>query len=99
MTVSVHKLRSVIISVLLVLLGGVIGYRLGSGAKVPLFSSLTQVLPSTRLVNTKAPDKYHNVDFSQFWAVWGRLEDQYFDPSKLDAQKMVSVQEMPGDDA
>lgn len=89
MTVTVHKIRSVVVSVLLILLGGVIGYRLGTGAKVPLFSSLTQVLPSSRILNPKAPDKYSNVDFSQFWTVWGRLEDEYFDPSKLDAKKMV----------
>lgn len=75
---------------LLVLMGGVIGFRLGKGDNVPLLSSAMRVVPaSSKLSGTNTPDAYKKVDFSHFWEVWGKLEENYFDPSKLDTQKMV----------
>ncbi len=82
-------LRSVVVVTLLIMLGGVIGYKLGSGGRVPLFSKAFAVLPSTKIINTQVPQEYKNVDFTEFWEVWKRLEQQYQDPSKLDARKMV----------
>ncbi len=63
------------------------GFRLGRGETVPLFSNA--VPASARLTNTNKPVGYDNVDFSHFWEVWSRLEAAYFDPNKLDAQKML----------
>src|SRR5690606_12637126 len=44
---------------------------------------------SVRLVNVEPNITQQQVDFSVFWETWGRLERDYYDPSKLDAQKMV----------
>lgn len=89
MVLSLQKIRSVVVAVLLVMLGGVIGFRLAKGDRLPLLSQAMTVLPSTRLLNATTPSQYQSVDFSEFWQVWGRLEDQYYDTSKLDSQKMV----------
>ncbi len=89
MVFTMQKLRNAAVGALLVVLGGVIGFRLANGDRLPLISQAVSVLPSTQLLNTKTPDKYSSVDFSDFWMVWARLEDQYYDPTKLDAQKMV----------
>lgn len=89
MRLTVQKLRSLTVALLLLILGGVIGFRLARGADIPLISRAVQVLPSTRLLNTQPTSAYEHVDFSEFWQVWSRLESQYHDPSKLDAKKMV----------
>lgn len=89
MVFTLQKLRNAVIAILLVILGGVVGFKLAKGDHLPLISQAVSALPSSRLVNTTVPDKYNSVNFSDFWLVWGRLEDQYYDPSKLDTQKMV----------
>lgn len=81
--------RTGIFAVLLVALGTVVGYKLGRGQQVPLLSAALQTLPSTKIVNTQVPERYKNVDFSEFWEVWGRIEAAYVDPNKMDARKMV----------
>lgn len=89
---KLRRLRSVIVGILLLVLGGVIGFRLGSGQNVPLVSSVFQkVAPnaSQRLTNIVVPTDFSKVDFSQFWEVWRRLETYYIDPAKLDSKKMV----------
>lgn len=86
---KLQTLRSIIVSILLVILGGVLGFRLAKGHNIPFVSRALTVLPSSRLINTTVPEKYESIDFSEFWQVWGRLEQQYHDPTKLDAQKMV----------
>ncbi len=89
MSSTVTKVRNIIFALLLIILGGVIGFRFGTGKQVPLLSKALAVLPSTKLLNTKVPEKYENVDFTAFWNVWQRLEQQYVDPSKMDPRKMV----------
>lgn len=74
------KIQSIVVGSLLLILGGVVGYRLGSGQSV---------IPSTELLNTKKPEDKSSVDFSRFWTVWNTLENQYVDSSKLDGQKML----------
>lgn len=76
------RLKNLIIAILLVGVGGVVGFRLGRGENVPLISQ------ATRVVNA-SPAATGAVDFSHFWEVWNRLESSYYDPSKLNAQKMV----------
>lgn len=44
--------------------------------------------PDVSIVNKEAPVT-NDVDFSLFWDVWKRLERDYIDKEKLDAQKMV----------
>ncbi|HZZ98377.1 MAG TPA: S41 family peptidase [Candidatus Saccharimonadia bacterium] len=88
-----RTVRTIIFAALLLVLGGVVGFRFGHGDNVPLLSTLAQKLPYTsqitRVQNQQVPSDFSNVDFSQFWEVWRRLEANYYDPSKLDAKKMV----------
>lgn len=89
---KLRRIRSVIIGILLIVLGGVVGFRLGSGQHIPLLSTvLEKVAPSAsqRVVNAVIPADFSKVDFSQFWEVWRRLETYYLDPAKLDSRKMV----------
>ncbi len=89
MSTPLKTVRSIIVSLLLIILGGVIGFRLAMGQSIPLFSNALAALPSTKLLNTATPAEYQDVDFSQFWDVWQRLERQYVDPEKLNTRKMV----------
>lgn len=81
-----NTFRSIIIGTLLLVLGGVIGFQVGSGQSVPLLNS---VLPKGTLINAEQPAQYKDVDFSQFWEVWGILENQYLDPEKVVPQNQV----------
>ncbi len=89
MTFTVQKIRSIVVAILLVLLGGVVGFRFAKGDRIPLLSSAIAQLPSKSLINTQIPSNRSSVDFAEFWQVWDRLETQYNDTSKLDARKMV----------
>ncbi|MEP7167110.1 MAG: S41 family peptidase [Candidatus Woesebacteria bacterium] len=89
MTLTVQKLRSIVVGILLVILGGVVGFKLANGEHIPLLSAAMTQLPSKVLINTKTPANHSSVDFAEFWQVWDRLESQYNDTSKLDARKMV----------
>lgn len=42
-----------------------------------------------KLVNVGAPSQYQEIDFSLFWDTWARMEKDYYDPEKLDPEKMV----------
>lgn len=87
---KLQTLRSFVIGILLVSLGGVIGFQIGAGKTVPGITQVLQAIPqSSRLINVKVPQDKSNVDFSQFWVVWDRLEASYLDPQKLNAKKMV----------
>ncbi|MBI5150999.1 MAG: S41 family peptidase [Candidatus Pacebacteria bacterium] len=87
---KLQTVQSFVVGILLILLGGVVGYRFGSGQTIPVLSRVVSAIPqSQRLVNTKVPSSESSVDFSQFWEVWNRLESFYVDPEKLDAKKMV----------
>jgi carboxyl-terminal processing protease len=89
MVITVQKLRSIVVALLLVTLGGVVGFRLAKGDRIPLLSAAIAQLPSKSLINTQMPANRSSVDFAEFWQVWDRLESQYNDTSKLDARKMV----------
>lgn len=84
--IKIH-LKSLVIAVLLVGMGGLVGFRLGRGENVPLISNVLP--PSARLTNIAKPAGFEKVNFTHFWDVWSKLEGAYFDQSKLDAQKML----------
>lgn len=87
---KLRTLRSFVIGILLILLGGVVGFQVGTGKNVPGVTQVLQAIPqSSRIINVKTPQDKSSVDFSQFWVVWQRLEGSYLDPQKLDAKKMV----------
>jgi len=80
----------VIFSALLLVLGSVIGFRVGKGQSVPVITPVLGRFPQfSRLINTEKPQDFSKVDFTQFWDVWRRLENNYVDPEKLDSKKMV----------
>lgn len=91
MRLTFHVIRIGIIGCLLVILGGVVGFRMGKGENVPLISKLASSIPQiSRLTNIDVPgDKTAAVDFSQFWEVWNRVERDYVDPEEIDAEQMV----------
>jgi carboxyl-terminal processing protease len=77
--------RNIIFGVLLLILGGVVGYRVHEVTGGNIRQSLTQF----RLQNTAQPTAYKDVDFHLFWQVWQILDQNYLDPDKLKADQMV----------
>lgn len=85
-------LTTVITYALVALLAGSIGYRLGSGLSLKQIVGLAKqgnISELARITNPGTPKDHSEVDFSLFWDVWNRLERDYYDPSKIDARKMV----------
>ena len=80
------RLKSLQIVVLLII-SLLIGYYFGVN-KVNL--SWKDYKPSLAVTNKEAPASLNNVNFALFWNVWERLENQYYDKSKLDAHKMLN---------
>jgi len=46
--------------------------------------------PSISVSSKEPPSALKNVDFSLFWTVWQKLENSYYDKTKIDAQKMLN---------
>jgi carboxyl-terminal processing protease len=82
--VQFSMVRNAIIGLLLVILGGVVGYRYGQRNALP-----TQ-LPLSELINSQTPTEKQTVDFSTFWEAWDHLEKEYVDPTKVDPKNMVN---------
>lgn len=78
---------------LVAILAVVLGLRLGTNLTfrqlLGMTSSAIESNELERVVNRNAPLPQENVDFSLFWETWNRLERDYYDVNKLDAQKMV----------
>ena len=80
------QLRNIIVGVLLLILGGVAGFRIREtqgnfqGPKQQTIFTLTNATP---------PTEYKNVDFQQFWDVWKILQNDYLDPEKIQTDQMV----------
>ncbi len=77
--------KNIIFAILLLVLGGLIGYRYremrgGLGTNQTQFFTLT---------NNTPPPQYQNIDFQQFWNVWQILQSDYLDPSKVKTDQMV----------
>ena len=78
-------LRSITFSLILLVLGGGVGYYFGTGKiNAQSVTGLTKVV-----TNTQQPIDYEEVDFSLFWEVWRKLERDYLDPKAIDQEKMV----------
>lgn len=76
--------RNLLFAVLLLILGGTIGYRFGQSGS-PL--SFPQV--RGQILKSEAPTEYKNVDLDTFWEVYGELQKDYLRTDKIDAEKMV----------
>lgn len=46
--------------------------------------------PNIQVTSKEPPAELTTVDFSQFWTVWQKLQEDYYDKSKLDPQKMLN---------
>lgn len=87
MQVRVSTVRNIVIGGLLIIVGGLTGYRYGTGT-FP-FSHDAPPAPEFTLINTLQPQDKENVNFQQFWEVWRMLEGQYVDTSKINTKNMV----------
>lgn len=74
--------------VLIILIAFLIGYFFGIN-KVSF--DWKNYSPSVSVVGKEPPSNLSNVDFSQFWLTWQKLEATYYDKTKLDPQKMVNA--------
>jgi carboxyl-terminal processing protease len=97
MKISLQLIRTVVVSILLVVLGTVIEYRYGlvhrfpfagNGSNSPVAGDASSETLK-KLLNTSQPSDKSGVDFAAFWQTWQVLEDEYNEPQKLDAEKMV----------
>lgn len=77
--------KNILTAVLLLLIGGVLGFQVGQKNAL----SASGISIKSLLSKTDQPEQYKNVEFSQFWEVWGILDKKYLDPKKLDPQKQV----------
>lgn len=89
MKLSSQTFKHLTLSVLLLALGGVVGFQIGQGRHLPLVSNIPFIQQKFELINQDQPTKYGKVDFAQFWEVWSILENQYYDPTVLNPQKQV----------
>lgn len=81
---NLFKVRLIIVSVIVVAASVFFGYWLGTHqVKVSLQNRL-QIK-----VDRKLPIDRQNIDFSLFWEVWDRLEQDYLDKNALDQTEMV----------
>jgi carboxyl-terminal processing protease len=89
MTNQGNSARQFIIAALLVVLGGVVGYRLRGNENIPVLSPILSKATQIKVKNVSQPEQYSDVDFSQFWEVWKILEQSYIEPDKIKPDQMV----------
>lgn len=80
--ISFSKIRTVLLSLSVLLIVGGIGYRLGE-------HRISLGINDKRVVVKTAPPTGNDVDFSLFWDVWAKLIANYVDPKTIDVQKLV----------
>ena len=82
---NLMRVRALLVALLLLVFGGIGGYRMGVRAGESRVYTGTSALEA---VMGKASGN-KNVDFGLFWEVWERLEQGYLETEKIDAQEMV----------
>lgn len=82
---KVRTLHIILVILIVGLVSGNIGFFIGVNKVAFDWKNYKPLLS----VTSKEPPSQQNVDFSQFWTVWQKVEEQYYDKSKLDSQKMV----------
>jgi len=99
MRLNFSIVKNFTVALLLLLLGGVAGYRyseigfLPFGVKIPFLSESTILNGNGSALSQINGNKNNHVakeaDFDVFWEVWTLLERDYLDQEKIDASKMV----------
>ncbi|SRR5260221_7151275 len=72
--------------ILVILCAFFLGYFIGN-FKVHL--AWSQYKPQITIIDKNPPAMVSQVDFSQFWNVWDKVVNGYYDKSKVDPQKML----------
>jgi len=80
------KKTSKIQVILLILISGLVGYYIGVN-KINFDWKGYQ--PKINVEGKAPPPEVSDVDFARFWAVWQKLEESYYDKTKLDPNKML----------
>ncbi|MBU2632535.1 S41 family peptidase [Patescibacteria group bacterium] len=80
---KINKIQILVI----ILITFLLGYYLGT-SKVSL--AWKSYAPRLNIESKDPPPSISNVDFNHFWTVWQKLENTYYDKSKLDSQKMLN---------
>jgi carboxyl-terminal processing protease len=83
---SFIAVRNSVIVTLVFILGIVIGTRHGEAFQ--FINPQTKKI-DIKLTNTSVPQDKKNVDFGQFWEVWGILANDFIDSEKINNEKMV----------
>ncbi|MBI2621501.1 MAG: S41 family peptidase [Candidatus Levybacteria bacterium] len=73
--------------ILVILISLLVGYYFGVN-KINL--DWKNYRPKITVSSREPPANISNIDFSQFWTVWQKLESNYYDKTKLDPQKMLN---------
>jgi len=101
MKLRLSKIANFSIGLLLFGVGASLGFRIGATGKLPFdlqvpfltgFVQKTTVSALSRLTGSPLPPETLSnqpVAFNTFWEVWKLLEQDYLEPTKLDAAKMV----------
>lgn len=86
MRLTLRQIRKAILILILIVLVGGVGYRLGERKTV---LKKTTSFPYWQLQRQLPPEKQGKVNFDLFWEVWDKLEARYIDKNNLDPQKMI----------
>lgn len=78
---SLKKIRTIAVALVLVLIAGSFGYRQGQLTERRVLSGKSAVVVGEKVQN--------GVDLTLFWDVWTRLQKYYLDQKAVDVQKMV----------
>lgn len=73
--------------VILVLIAGLVGYYIGVNK---INFEWKKFHPKISITSKSPPAEIRDADFAQFWTVWQKLEEDYYDKTKLDPEKMVN---------
>ena len=73
--------------ILIVVISVLIGYSLGVNK---ISFDWKNYKPIIKVASKEPPPAVTNIDFSQFWTVWQKIESEYYDKTKLDPQKMLN---------
>ncbi|MEK7092067.1 MAG: PDZ domain-containing protein, partial [Patescibacteria group bacterium] len=73
--------------VLLMVISTMVGYYVGV-SKIDF--AWKQYQPQITIVGKEPPQSMSQIDFNQFWTVWQKLQNGYYDKTKIDPQKMLN---------
>lgn len=81
-----RQTRNILIAILLLILGGSVGYRYGQTGKLPL--SFKQA--NGQIIKSENPTSHKDASLDTFWEVYDELQKDYLRPDKINAENMVN---------